>query len=45
VPCGPCQQRVCPLDHRCMNELHPGDVLVAAQELLRRYPPISQLAA
>src|SRR5207244_8960056 len=21
VPCGPCQQRVCPLDHRCMEEI------------------------
>ena len=20
VPCGPCQQRVCPLDHRCMRD-------------------------
>src|SRR4029077_10813299 len=45
VPCGPCQQRVCPLDHRCMKELHPGDVLAAAQQLLRRYPPSSPLAA
>jgi len=23
VPCGPCQLRVCPLDHRCMRELEP----------------------
>ena len=24
VPCGPCQQRVCPLDHRCMTRPDPG---------------------
>jgi heptosyltransferase-2 len=23
VPCGPCQQRVCPIDHRCMRDLSP----------------------
>ena len=45
VPCGPCQQRVCPLDHRCMKELHPDEVLAAAQALLRRHPPASLLAA
>jgi heptosyltransferase II len=39
VPCGPCQQRVCPLDHRCMKELTPDEVLTAATELLRRHPP------
>ncbi len=39
VPCGPCQQRVCPLDHRCMKELTPSEVLAAATELLGRYPP------
>jgi len=37
VPCGPCQQRVCPLDHRCMTELTPGEVLAAATDLLRRH--------
>src|SRR5205807_5057616 len=36
VPCGPCQRRVCPLDHRCMKELAAGGVLVAATELRRR---------
>jgi heptosyltransferase-2 len=39
VPCGPCQRRVCPLDHRCMKELTPPEVLAAATELLRRFPP------
>jgi heptosyltransferase-2 len=39
VPCGPCQRRVCPLDHRCMKELTPDEVFTAATELLRRYPP------
>jgi heptosyltransferase II len=36
VPCGPCQQRVCPLDHRCMKELTPREVFAAAEELLAR---------
>jgi heptosyltransferase-2 len=38
VPCGPCQLRVCPLDHRCMKELSVGEVLAASEDLLRRYP-------
>jgi heptosyltransferase-2 len=36
VPCGPCQLRVCPLDHRCMKRLLPGQVYAAALELLTR---------
>jgi heptosyltransferase-2 len=36
VPCGPCQQRVCPTDHACMRQLTPHEVLRAAQELLAR---------
>ena len=36
VPCGPCQLRVCPLDHRCMKELRPTEVFAAATELLRK---------
>jgi heptosyltransferase-2 len=38
VDCGPCQLRVCPLDHRCMRSLTPHDVFRAASELLMRYP-------
>jgi heptosyltransferase-2 len=36
VPCGPCQKRVCPLDHRCMRDLSPGAVFAAAESLLHR---------
>jgi heptosyltransferase-2 len=42
VPCGPCQLRVCPLDHRCMRELGPTEVFTAANELLQRFPPASR---
>ena len=38
VPCGPCQRRVCPLDHRCMRELSPAAVFAAAHSLLSRFP-------
>jgi heptosyltransferase-2 len=34
VDCGPCQRRVCPLDHRCMTGLHPAEVFAAATTLL-----------
>jgi heptosyltransferase-2 len=34
VPCGPCQLRTCPLDHRCMRELSPEEVFAAADRLL-----------
>lgn len=34
VPCGPCQQRICDTDHRCMRELGPDDVYRAAIALL-----------
>jgi heptosyltransferase-2 len=38
VDCGPCQLRVCPLDHRCMTLLTPREVFQAAGELLGRFP-------
>jgi len=35
LPCGPCQQRVCPeKHHRCMTELSPVEVLAACERLL-----------
>jgi heptosyltransferase-2 len=34
VECGPCQLRVCPLDHRCMKQLTPAEVYQAAASLL-----------
>jgi heptosyltransferase-2 len=36
VDCGPCQRRVCPLDHRCMTGLDPAEVFEAAEALLAR---------
>jgi heptosyltransferase-2 len=36
VECGPCQRRVCPLDHRCMKELSVAEVFAAAVALLDR---------
>jgi heptosyltransferase-2 len=48
VPCGPCQKRVCPLDHRCMQGLLPAEVFAAVNDLLahgepkRSLPVISQ---
>lgn len=36
VECGPCQKRVCPLDHRCMTTLTAGEVFHAAVRLLDR---------
>ena len=41
VPCGPCQLRACPLDHRCMRDLTVADVWQAADDLLRQYPPVT----
>jgi heptosyltransferase-2 len=34
VDCGPCQRRICPLDHRCMTRLTPKEVFAAAERLL-----------
>ena len=38
VHCGPCQLKVCPLDHRCMTRLTPSLVLQKANELLSQSP-------
>jgi heptosyltransferase-2 len=37
VPCGPCQLRVCPTDHRCMKELSVAEVFEASCKLLPRH--------
>lgn len=34
VPCGPCHYKVCPLDHRCLREIPPAEVVEALGELL-----------
>lgn len=39
VFCGPCQKKICPLDHRCMTEVTPGMVFAKATELLHRVEP------
>lgn len=39
VPCGPCQLRVCPLDHRCMRELSVEEVFSASLKLLSPLAP------
>ena len=36
VPCGPCQLRVCPLDHRCMTTLTPAEVFERLERVLHR---------
>ena len=37
INCGPCQQRVCPLEHhRCMRDLRVADVFDAATKLLKQ---------
>lgn len=44
VPCGPCQLRVCPTDHRCMKDLTPAEVYRAAEESLERRSAALQFA-
>ena len=34
VECAPCQLKVCPRSHECMEFVEPGDVLAAAEALL-----------
>ncbi|HEX4124221.1 MAG TPA: lipopolysaccharide heptosyltransferase II [Tepidisphaeraceae bacterium] len=36
VFCGPCQKKVCPLDHRCMKQVTPAMVYEASMTLLPR---------
>jgi heptosyltransferase-2 len=36
VFCGPCQKKVCPLDHRCMTRVTPAMVFDASMQLLGR---------
>ncbi len=36
VDCSPCQLKVCPIDHRCMERLTPDMVLAATERLLQR---------
>ena len=43
VFCGPCQKKVCPLDHRCMTRVTPGMVFDTALELLGRAPRATAL--
>jgi heptosyltransferase-2 len=38
VECSPCMQRECPIDHRCMTGVEPGDVCRAARELMNGQP-------
>lgn len=34
--CRPCYRRRCPIDHRCLASIDPGEALVAVDRLLRR---------
>ncbi|TWT43884.1 ADP-heptose--LPS heptosyltransferase 2 [Phycisphaerae bacterium RAS1] len=36
VECGPCQLRVCPLDHRCMRGVRAEHVMAAAAAVMRQ---------
>ena len=38
VDCGPCQQQICPRDHRCMNQISLAEVLVATEKKLTAQP-------
>jgi heptosyltransferase-2 len=44
VPCGPCQLRECPLDHRCMKDLTPDEVFRQAVDWLQRFRERRQVA-
>jgi heptosyltransferase-2 len=38
VFCGPCQKKICPLDHRCMTRVTPAMVFDTSLELLGKAP-------
>src|SRR4051812_30564102 len=42
VFCGPCQKKVCPLDHRCMTRVTPGMVYSASVGLIEKTEDPSQ---
>lgn len=45
VDCGPCQKRVCPLNHhRCMHDLQVSWVFRAASALLQQFPAVVKAA-
>jgi heptosyltransferase-2 len=35
VPCGPCQKRICPTDHRCMERITVEEVEEIVENQLR----------
>ena len=39
VPCGPCQLKTCPLDHRCMTQIDSAMVYERVTEILAPGPP------
>ncbi len=41
VFCGPCQKKVCPLDHRCMTRVTPGMVFNSSFQLLGKGAPLA----
>ncbi len=42
VFCGPCQKKVCPLDHRCMTRITPNMVMEQSLDLLKTQAPTPQ---
>lgn len=38
VDCQRCMKRECPIDHRCMTRVTADQVVIAAEDLLRRHP-------
>lgn len=39
VPCSPCLKRVCPIDHRCMEQITADEVEAAVSHQLRKVRP------